>query len=137
MSSKKKEAMRLRKYRKAQRDYVRGLEARVLQQDADLSLLRAMFGKVEDGVPNPSEHELLEARIESEAKRQDALEAWLARLEEKAEQMAALNARLKASLAVEQQRNTSLEAENVLIQTDLARLEVMMDSMLREGDLNA
>ena len=32
-------------------------------------------------------------------------------------------------------RILQLEAENVLIHTDLARLEVMMDSMLREGDL--
>ena len=81
MPSKKKEAQRQRTYRKHQRDYVRGLEVRVVQQDAAIALLRGMLGHVEEGVPNPTVYDRLVERIAALEKRDTMREADLARVE--------------------------------------------------------
>ena len=119
--SKKANRKRMRAYRKAQVEYVHGLETRVLALEAENTLMTAILSQAEY-TGYPLQETSSEARL-------NAIEARQAQLSDKVEWAYEENSKLKAALAIEQQRNTQLEA-------DLARIEMMMDSMLREGDLS-
>ena len=81
----------MREYGKAHAEYVASLEARVVQQDADIALLRGILGRQENAGYS-WEHE----------QKQDAEIA-------------------------------DLKKANFQLQVDMARLEMLMDSMMHES----
>ena len=103
--SKKANRKRMRDNRKVHAAYVHTLETEVLGLEAENALLRGIL-----------------------AKQEETGYSW-----ERENEQDRKIAGLQAVLAVERSRTTQLEAENVLIQTDLARIEMMVESMMHES----